>query len=86
MFSDDVTMAKLKVKKGIIGEVIDWFGREFSVREESDGEAVIAVKCSEKALCFWALQYGDYVEVLEPANVRDRIKESIRGLVKKYEV
>ena len=49
-------------------------------------EAIIAVKCSETALCFWALQYADYVEVLEPENIRQRIKESVKGLVGKYEV
>ena len=86
MFSDDVTMAKIKVRKGIMGEVVDWFGRDFTVREENEEEAIIAVKCSETALCFWALQYADFVEVLEPENVRERIKESVKGLVGKYQI
>lgn len=86
MFSDNVSMAKLKVKKRIMGEVIDWFGREFTVRGENEEEVVIAVKCSETALYFWAMQYADYVEVLEPENVRNRLKESIKELARKYEV
>lgn len=86
MFSDDVAMAKIKVRKGIMGEVVDWFGRDFTVREENEEEAIIAVKCSETALCFWALQYADFAEVLEPENVRERIKESVKGLVGKYQI
>ena len=32
----------------------------------------------------WALQYGPYVEVLEPESLRNQIKESIADMSKKY--
>lgn len=86
MFSDDVSRVKLKVKKGILGEVVDWFGTDFVVRKETEDEAVIQVNSSERAMVFWAMQYGEFVEVLEPENVRERVKETIRNMAKTYGV
>lgn len=86
MFSDNVCKVKFKVKKSIMGEVVDWFGLDFVVRSETEDEAVIQVKSSEQAMVFWAMQYGEYVEVLEPENIRERIKENIREMAEKYKV
>ncbi len=33
---------------------------------------------------FWALQYGPYVEVLEPMELREEIKASVKGMWEKY--
>lgn len=42
------------------------------------------VACNQDALRYWALQYGPYVEVLEPKVLRDRLIEDINGMQKKY--
>lgn len=84
MFSDDVSRVKFKVKKSLMGEVIDWFGLDFTVRGETEDEAILQVKSSEQAIIFWAMQYGEFVEVLEPESVRERIKENIRNMLKNY--
>lgn len=86
MFADNVSRVKFKVKKSIMGEVVDWFGLDFAVRSETEEEAVIQVNSSEQAMVFWAMQYDEYVEVLEPENIRDRIKENIREMAEKYKV
>ena len=86
MFADNISRVKFKVKKSIMGEVVDWFGLDFVVRSETENEAVIQVKSSEQAMVFWAMQYGEYVEVLEPENIRERIKENIREMAEKYKV
>ena len=33
---------------------------------------------------YWALQYGPYVEIIEPESLRKRIKDSIDEMAKKY--
>ena len=85
MFADNVSRIKLKVKKFIMGEVVDWFGLDFIVRSETEDEAVLQVKCSEQAMVFWAMQYGESVDVLEPVSVREKITENVRAMLKKYE-
>ena len=56
------------------------------VRSEAEDEAVIQVNSSEQAMVFLTMQYGKFVEVLEPENIRDRIKENISEMAKKYMV
>lgn len=86
MFNDDVSRIKLKVKKYLMGEIVDWFGLDFTVRSETDDEAVIQVKSSEQAIVFWAMQYGKFVEVLEPENIREKIKDNVREMMRKYKL
>jgi predicted DNA-binding transcriptional regulator YafY len=33
---------------------------------------------------FWALQYGPYVEVLEPKEIREKLSEDIKAMAEKY--
>lgn len=44
--------------------MVDWFGLDFVVRIETENEAVIQVKSGEQAMVFWAMHYGEFVEVL----------------------
>lgn len=46
----------------LIGEFIDWFGKDFTVirrAEDPEGMAEISVMANENAVFFWALQYED---------------------------
>ena len=33
---------------------------------------------------YWALQYGEYAEILEPKSLRDAIRKVVRDMGKKY--
>ena len=46
--------------------------------------AIESVECNENALFYWALQYGPYVEVLEPKSLRNTLAEEINEMNKKY--
>lgn len=85
MFSGQSVAVKLKVKKSLMDELVDWFGKEFRVIEERADELLVRVVCNENAMFFWALQYGSYVEVMEPASLRERMKDAIEGMLEKYE-
>lgn len=65
----------------------DWFGDNFQhIKTESEypfGE-IIRVKCSPFGIVNWAMQYSSYVEVLEPIEIRNQVKEKINSLNKKY--
>jgi predicted DNA-binding transcriptional regulator YafY len=67
-------------------ELIDWFGKDFKIRKEFEEEMLIDVKCNAAAMRFWALQYGQYVEVLEPAELREGIKECVKRMWEEYNV
>ena len=40
--------------------------------------------CNYSAMRFWALQYGPYVEVLSPKNLREQLREDISKMAEKY--
>ena len=84
MFSGESTAIKLKTTADMMQELVDWFGSDFRILEEKDDEITVRVTCNENAMRFWALQYGPYVEVLEPATLRRRLTEDINGMMDKY--
>ena len=84
MFSGKTVAVRMMAKKHLMDELVDWFGKDFKIRKEFEDEMLIDVKCNKSAMKFWALQYGPYVEVLEPTELREEIKESVQGMWGKY--
>lgn len=85
MFGGPSVRVKFLTSAGMMNEMIDWFGRDFRVRKtEVEGQIEITVQCNEEAMLYWALQYGPYVEVLEPMELRERIRDSIEKMINTY--
>ena len=53
-------------------------------QDERENDGLII--CNAMAMRFWALQYGPYVEVLEPLSLRKQVIEDIEGMSRKYEM
>lgn len=85
MFSGASISAKIMTTEDMMSELVDWFGTDFRILEKNDDSICIRVTCNQDALRYWALQYGPYVEVLEPQDLRDRLLTDIREMKKKYE-
>jgi predicted AAA+ superfamily ATPase len=49
-----------------IKALVDWFGTDFRIIEKDEDSICIRVTCNQDALRYWALQYGPYIEVVEP--------------------
>ena len=78
MFSGSSVQVKMRVRSSVNRDaLIDWFGKRFRiVKEDADG-LIISVVCNEMAMKYWALQYGEHVEVLEPKSLREDICEAV---------
>ena len=77
MFSGSSVQVKMRVREVNRDVLIDWFGKGFRiVKEDADG-LIVSVACNELAMKYWALQYGEYVEVLEPKSLREAICDAI---------
>jgi len=68
-----------------INDIIGWFGEDL-VLYTKDKTIYANLNVSEDALVYWALQYGEHVEVVEPLSTRDKIKERLAVLNKRYGV
>lgn len=66
-----------------INDVIDWFGDDISITMKDD-KPIVSMKANEQALIYWALQYGEHIEVLKPQETREKIKQSLCEIMKKY--
>lgn len=83
LYGDSVT-ATIKTSTGMMDVLVDWFGRNFRIIENKNDEIIINVKCNERALFYWALQYGPSVEILGPEHFRMRIADEVEAMAKKY--
>ena len=84
MFSGESVTVKLITGTYMMDDLIDWFGRDFAVREQDDGKIEVTLKCNENAMKYWALQFGENVEILAPQSMRDSVAENVRGMYGKY--
>ena len=84
MLYGDSVMANIKTDVGMMDTLVDWFGKDFRIIENRDDEIVISVKCNERALFYWALQYGPHVEVLAPERLRNKLSNAVEEMAKKY--
>ena len=84
MFNGPSVTVKLRTSTGTMTQLVDWFGKDFKILEKDDGSMIVRLTCNERAMRFWALQYGPYVEVLEPESLRNQLKEDISGMYERY--
>ena len=84
MFSGESTLIKLKTATYMMDDLVDWFGKDIRVTRQKDDQIVVRLNCNENAMRYWALQYGPYVEVMEPMSLRKQLKEDIAEMNRKY--
>jgi len=84
MFADKPKKVLIKGDPWIIDAVIDWFGNNVNIKENEDGSITLSLMSSLNAMEYWAMQYGKFVEVLEPLELRERIINSLNIAKEKY--
>ncbi|MGI6211970.1 MAG: helix-turn-helix transcriptional regulator [Anaerovoracaceae bacterium] len=86
MYSDKPQAVEFLADSGIVDQIIDWFGRDIQIEELPDNPEKVRVTLlvSTIAMEHWAVQYLDHVEVTKPAALRDRIRESLKAGLEKY--
>lgn len=83
MFSGPSARVVLKVRPDGINDVVDWLGRDVGVRQDGDFLLVDTVT-NKQAIKYWAVQFGEKVEVISPPDLREDIKEMVRSMYEKY--
>ena len=86
MFSDKPVRVRMLADRSVIDQVLDWFGNGIRIAktEKDEGKVEIVLDASPGAMKLWALQYLQYVEILEPDSLRTAIKACLEDAVKKY--
>ncbi len=84
MFNGDSVTVKLIADTYMMDDLVDWFGKDFHVRVEDGGKMLVTLKCNESAMKYWALQYGECVEILSPNSLRKSIAKVVQGMFETY--
>ena len=84
MYSGESIKVKFIANIDAMNDLIDGFGRDFTVLDEKEDKITVSLSCNEKAFVFWALQFDSYTEVLEPKDLREYLAELIKGMYDKY--
>lgn len=84
MFADKAEFVEFIADAWMIDQVIDWFGYEVKVSSEGEDKIRVRLKVSPGAMEHWAMQYVNYVEVVRPESLRERIKVSLKKNIDKY--
>lgn len=85
MFFGESCRIRLKLDKDRYTLLHDCFGDGYTfIKHIDDRWDEVEVICVPKAMKSWALQCSDYVEVLEPLELRESILEKCRELLEHY--
>ncbi len=85
LFMDKPENVILETDESVLDQIIDWFGRENIIVTGSESKCRVSIKCSLKAMEYWAMQYLNSVEVISPDSLRSRIRENLRSGFEKYD-
>ena len=86
MYTDEPERIEFATEPWMVDQVIDWFGKDIAVRKTDDeNKVIVSLWASPNAMEHWAMQYLNYVEVISPAHLRERIRENLKKGLEKYE-
>ena len=86
MYTDTPERIEFIADEFIVDQIVDWFGKDIRMTALPDDDKKVKVElvASPNAMEHWALQYLNYVEVIQPKSLRERIRESINDAILKY--
>jgi hypothetical protein len=85
MFSGPSVPVRLRTDESMMNELVDWLGKDFRIKKmDENGNIEISLHCNEDAMFYWAMQYGPYVEIVEPERLRNRIADAVIEMAGKY--
>lgn len=86
MFGGEITRVKLQFENGLVGVLLDRFGREIPIHpadREGWSETSVDVAVSDNFLG-WVFSLGKSIEIIEPGSVVDRFKRQITSILECY--
>ena len=86
MFPGESARVSMRIEKFLVGDVIDWFGKDVIFHNETETSVDVSVAANLEAMRYWAMQYANHVEVLRPEKLREEIKKNLLAAVEKYDI
>lgn len=84
MFAGKSVRAELRIKKLLLSEMFDSFGRTIRFKDETEDSVTAIVTANAVALEQFAKESLPYIEVISPSSLRDKISSDIEKAMKIY--
>lgn len=84
MFAGESVRVKFRAARNLLDDLVDWFGTDMVYSDATDETVTVSVRVNEQAMRLWAMQYAPYVEVLEPASLREKVGSALYSAAEKY--
>lgn len=84
MFAGKSIPVTFRAKKYLIGDIIDWFGKDVEFYDETGDELTVRTTVNENAMRAWGLQYARHITVLSPQSLVDTIKKDLTEAIENY--
>ena len=84
MYTDTPERIQFLTEEWMADQVIDWFGTDITISKIEDSEKIqVTLYASPNAMEHWAMQYLNYVEIVEPKQLREIIKDNLERAIKR---
>ena len=84
MFATKTIKATVKIDNDwATSYVEEWFGKNACFYEK-ENSIYADITANETSIIYWCLQYGEDIELLFPQKTRDKIKEIVNQINKRY--
>lgn len=84
MFSSKTVRTIFRITKPMISDVIDMFGNDVKFTGETDSYVTVTANVNEMAMLQFAKSFAPDVMILEPKQLRDKVKNDLERALKKY--
>lgn len=86
MFSGESATVTFRMKKYLINDAVDWFGKEIEFFDESEEEVNAKVYVNLAAMRRWAMQYAVHMRVLSPQSLVNEVTSDIKAAMGNYDL
>lgn len=85
MYSSEDSVVTFRIVKPMISDVIDMFGKDVRFLHETEDTVCVKAHVNETAMVQFAKSFAPDVEILEPLDLREQVKEELRKGFEAYE-
>ena len=85
MFAGKSIPVTFRMKKTILNDAVDWFGKDIVFYEETEDAVTARVIVNWSAMRCWAAQYCRFVRILTPEDLAETVKNDLQAAVENYQ-
>ncbi len=85
MYTSKNTQVKFRIVKGMISDIIDMFGMNVRFSEETEEYVTVTARVNEQSMKQFAKNYAPDVMVLEPEQLREKVRSELSYAAEQYE-